>query len=259
VIATLKATMREFYRAEAPASPGGYVIEHHGVTAFVTPSAPRQSIVNGVLFDDVAALGEHLPQLTAAYRAAAVTHWMVWTMPGERRAAELLRDAGHFAEYEPMAMSLVLAELVEPPPAAVPLTIDRDPHPLEITTLNERANGELPGAFGTAFAGLRDVAFHRYVARGEGRAAACLVTFDHDGDCMLNWVATEPRLQRRGIGLALAHAALLDARERGIQTATLQSSYEAEQLYQRLGFAGEGRLGMWLWNGPSAASPQGRV
>ena len=69
MIATLKATMRAFYRAEAPAS-GGRVIECDGLTAFVTPSAPTQSIVNGVLFDDVAALGEQLPQLTVAYRDA---------------------------------------------------------------------------------------------------------------------------------------------------------------------------------------------
>ena len=84
------------------------------------------------------------------------------------------------------------------------------------------------------------------------------MTFDHDGDCIVNWVATEPRLQRRGIGLALAHAALRDARERGNATATLQSSYEAEQLYARLGFAAHGRLGMWLWDGPATA-PGSRV
>ncbi|MDO8211879.1 GNAT family N-acetyltransferase [Conexibacter sp. CPCC 206217] len=250
MIDALKATMREFYRAEAPAS-GGRVIEHDGLTAFMTPSAPTQSIVNGVLFDDVAALGARLPELARAYRAADVTHWMVWTMPGEQPAAELLRAAGHLAEYEPMAMSLTLTQLVDPAAPDVHVTLDRDPHPLEITTLNERANGEAPGAFGTAFAGLRDRSFHRYVARVEGRPAACLVTFDHDGDCMVNWVATEPRLQRCGIGQWLAHAALLDARERGMRTATLQSSYEAERLYERLGFVAHGRLGMWLWDGPA--------
>lgn len=255
MIATLKATMRAFYRAEVPGSPDGRVIELDGVTAFVIPSAPTQSIVNGVLFDDVAALAASLGALREAYRAAGVTNWMVWTMPGEREAGELLRDAGHVREYEPMAMALTLSELVAPSAPAVPVAIERDPHPLEITTLNERANGELPGAFGTAFAGLRAAVFHRYMARVDGRPAACLVTFDHERDCVVNWVATEPSMQRRRIGGALLHAALTDARERGMETATLQSSYEGERLYGGLGFRPHGRLCMWLAGDAPPALP----
>jgi GNAT superfamily N-acetyltransferase len=256
VLETLTATLRAFYRAEAAASPGGRVLELDGVTAFLTPSAPTQSIVNCVVFDRHDALRAALPRLADAYAAAAISHWMVWTLPGDEEGPRLLEAAGHMREYEPMAMALPLDELApERAPAAddgAPPAIDRDPHPVEITTLNERANGELPGAFGTAFAGLRQPCFHRYVARVDGEAAACLVTFDHGANTMVQWVATDPAHQRRGIAGRLLRAALLDARARGQATSTLESSYEGERLYAGLGYRPLGRLGMWLWDGPLA-------
>lgn len=251
MIATLTDTMRAFYRAEAPASAGGRVIERDGLTAFLSPTAPTQSILNCVIFDDHAALTDGLEPLAEVYSAAGVSHWMVWTTPGDEEAVRLLERAGHIREYEPMAMAVRLDAVKEPPPG-IPFTVDRAPHPVEITTLNERANGELPGAFGTAFAGLRDPRFHRYLARVDGRPAACLVTFDHGDNCMVQWVATEPAQQRRGIASRLLAGALRDARERGMTTSTLESSYEGEEVYERLGYDGLGRLGMWLWDGPAA-------
>lgn len=245
MIETLTSTLRAFYRAEAPASPGGRVLELDGVTAFVTPTAPTQSILNCVVFDDHAALADGLAPLASAYRDAAVTHWMVWTTPGDDGAVALLRSAGHLLEYEPMGMTIELDALGGVPVGAA-FALDRDPHPIEITTLNERANGEPPGAFGTAFAGLRDRAFHRYLARVDGRPAACLVTFDHGENCMIQWVATDPDLQRRRLAGRLLHQALLDARARGMRTSTLESSYEGQRLYEGLGYRTLGRLGMWL-------------
>ncbi|MDO8188382.1 GNAT family N-acetyltransferase [Conexibacter sp. JD483] len=247
---TLTATMRAFNRIEAPASVGGSVVERDGLIAFVTPSAPTQSIVNCVMFEDHAALAGGLASLRELYADAGVSHWMVWTLPGDEQAPPLLEQAGHFREYEPMAMALDLSQLAEPAPGGTPFALDADPHPVEITILNERANGELPGAFGTAFAGLRDRRFKRWMARVDGRPAACLVTFDHDDNRMVQWVATDPGQQRRGLARQLLHAALADARERGLASSTLESSYEGERLYAGLGYRSLGRLGMWLWNGP---------
>lgn len=255
MLGTLTATLREFYRVEAPASAGGRVIERDGLTAFMTPSAPTQSIVNCVVFDGHDALRDGLPALTEEYRAAGVSHWMVWTRPGEDAAVRLLERAGHIREYEPMAMALSLDALLTPADGD-PFALDRDPHPVEITSLNERANGERPGAFGTAFAGLWDSRFHRYLARVDGTPAACLVTFDHGENTMVQWVATEPSLQRRGLAARLLHRALLDARERGMRSSTLESSYEGERLYAGLGYEPLGRLGMWLWDEPPEASPR---
>ncbi len=251
-VATLMATMREFYRREAPISPGGRVIEYDGVTAFLTPTAPTQSIVNGVIYDSADALAAHLEAVTAFYLAAGVSHWMVWVVPGDDASAELLHEAGHLREYEPQAMWLDLRELREPSAGAddPPFELDREPHALEIAILNERANGLPSGAFGAAFAGLRDGRFHCYLARVEGEPVACLVTFDHGGDCIVNWVATDPEHQRRRLAGRLLHVALRDARARGVRTSTLQSSYEGERLYERLGYRSYGRLGLWLGGAP---------
>lgn len=247
-------TLRAFYRAQAGADPDGRVLERDGVTAVLSPSAPTQSILNCVVFDGLDALGEHLPELTAAYREAGVTHWMVWTRPGDEEGPRLLRAAGHLLEYEPMAMALDLDDLREPP-AGPGFAIDRDPHPAELATLNERANGEAPGSFGTALAGLREPAFRRWVAVVEDRPAACLVTFDHGDECMVQWVATDPEHQRRRLAGRLLHAALVDARERGMRRTTLESSYEGQRLYEGLGYAPLGRLGMWLAGDPPAELP----
>jgi GNAT superfamily N-acetyltransferase len=249
-VETLLATTRAFYRVEAPASPGGRAIELDGLTAFVTPSAPAQSIVNGVIVERgrTDALAAQLDTLSALYAEAGVTQWMVWARPGDAATAALLEAAGHVREYEPLALALALEALSDAPapgPADPAFTLDREPDPAEIVALNERANGELPGAFGAALSGVAGEAFHRYLARVDGRAAACLVTFDHERDCMVTWVATDPDLQHRRLGGRLLHAALRDARARGMRSSTLQSSYEGERLYAGLGYRSHGRLTMW--------------
>lgn len=249
LVETLFETLVAFNRVQTEASPDGSVVDRDGVTAFVVPSAPTQSILNCVVHDDRSALADALVPLAGLYRDAGVTNWMAWTLPGDEQTPALLRDAGHLLEYEPMAMALSL-DALQPAGEGAPFALDRDPHPLEITTLNERANGELPGAFGTAFAGLRERCFHRYAANVDGRPAACLVTWDHGDNCMVQWVATDPGAQRRRIAGRLLHAALLDARERGMRTSTLESSYEGQRLYEGLGYVPLGRLGMWLSEEP---------
>lgn len=247
--------MRAFYRVEASASSGARLLERDGVTAVLTPSAPTQSILNCVLWDSLDALAASLDELTGAYAEAGVTHWMVWTTPGDDAAVALLRDAGHVLEYEPLALRLELDALRDPPAGGPAFAVDRDADPVAITTLNERANGEPDGAFGSAFAGLADPRFHRYAAVFEGRPAACLVTFDHDTNCMVQWVATEPVQQRRRFAGRLLHAALLDARARGMTSTTLESSSEGRRLYAGLGYEPLGALGMWLREGPPARLP----
>jgi GNAT superfamily N-acetyltransferase len=243
-------TMRAFYRVEARRSPGARVLERDGVTAVLTPSAPTQSILNCVLWERLDALAAQLEELADAYAQAGIANWMVWTTPGDEQAVALLRAAGHLLEYEPLALHLDLAGgLRAPAPGGPGFELDRDPDPREITALNEVANGEAPGTFGSAFGGLRDPAFRRWVARLDGRPAACLVTFDDGDTTMVQWVATDPLQQRRRLAGRLLHAALADARERGIRAATLESSTEGERLYAGLGFQPLGRLGMWLREG----------
>lgn len=234
------------------------MVERDGVTAVVTPSAPTQSILNCVVWRDLDGLVRQLDRLAAAYAAAGVTDWMVWVPPGDAAAAARLRDAGHELEYEPLAMWLELDRLRAPAPGGPPVALRRDGDPRAIATLNERANGEPPGAFGRALDGLDgrgDGRFRCWLAEVEGRPAAGLITFDDGDRCMVQWVATDPPLQRRRVAGRLLHAALRDARARGLRRSVLEASAEGERLYAGLGYVGLGRLGMWRRARPAAVLP----
>ena len=69
----------------------------------------------------------------------------------------------------------------------------------------------------------------------------------HDiaGDTAVWFVATLPHAQRRGLAAAILQRLLLDARERGQQTASLQASQAGRPLYERLGFASVGELHLY--------------
>jgi len=86
-----------------------------------------------------------------------------------------------------------------------------------------------------AIAGLRD----------EVEAFGCVATVDVDDDCCVTGVATPPEHQRRGIAGWLLWRALVEARERGMATASLQASRAGAPACERLGFADYGFVEMW--------------
>jgi hypothetical protein len=70
-------TMRAFCRLLIERSPGGSVIEPPGLVASIVPSCPHASVVNGVVYDDPAALRDAYHELLAAYDDAGVQAWRV--------------------------------------------------------------------------------------------------------------------------------------------------------------------------------------
>ncbi|NMO18857.1 GNAT family N-acetyltransferase [Pyxidicoccus fallax] len=75
-----------------------------------------------------------------------------------------------------------------------------------------------------------------YVGYLDGVAVAASECFLAHGVAGLYSVATVKAARRRGIGTALTLAPLLDAREAGYRTATLQASADGQPVYARLGF-----------------------
>jgi GNAT superfamily N-acetyltransferase len=76
----------------------------------------------------------------------------------------------------------------------------------------------------------------------DGEIVTTAMAFDRDGDCGIYNVETLERARRRGLGTALTAVQLHDGRERGCQSASLQSTPMAERVYAAAGFRDLGRI-----------------
>jgi GNAT superfamily N-acetyltransferase len=221
VLDAMFRTMRAFWLASAEASRGGSTLELPGVAAAIVPSMPERSVVNSVVYDD-----------------AGVLAWTVWVHESHTRAQRILATAGNVFDAEPMAQARELAG-IEPPDEGE-LDLVEDPTPGDFDPIVAGAYG-WPG-FGAA---MTELPFHPYVARHEGRPAACLGIFDHDGDAGVELVGTIPEARGRGLATKLMRRALADARDRGCQVTTLQATRAGYPVYSRLGYRDFGRVQMW--------------
>jgi GNAT superfamily N-acetyltransferase len=84
--------------------------------------------------------------------------------------------------------------------------------------------------------GLDDDAWRHFVGRIDGAPVATATIFFGAGAAGLYFVCTSPDARRRGIGAAISHAALADAREAGFGLGVLGSSPMGQRTYERLGF-----------------------
>ena len=231
-------TMRAFWLESARASRGGSTFELPGVVAAVVPAMPQRSVVNCVVYEDADALGAALDQLAAAYETAGVLAWTVWVPEADTRVQELLTAAGHVFDAEPMGQARELDGIE--PPGEGELDLVADPSPDDFEPVVAGAYGWL--GFGAA---MERLPFHPYVARHEGRPAACLGIFDHEGDAGVELVGTIPEARCRGLASRLLQRALADARERGCRISTLQATRAGYPVYSRLGYRDLGRVQMW--------------
>ena len=239
------ASQRAGMAAVSEESPGGFVVElDGGVTACVSPARPERSVVNSVIYEDADALVAALPALRVVYDDAGITAWTVWVRPGDAVAAAALEEAGHVLDATPrlMAAELAAMDLDE----RVALDLDPEPSFADVAHINDAAYGLPPqGSFDAV---LRDPAgpgWHVHVARADGASAACLLTRMHDADCWIGLVATAPAARGRGLATELLRGALLQAREAGAQTTSLESTKLGRGVYARVGYEDLGELQMW--------------
>jgi ribosomal protein S18 acetylase RimI-like enzyme len=235
-------SMRVFFSTLPDASEGARLLELDGVLAGVTPSVPERSIANWVLYEDEDALLAAVDELAEAYDEAGVLAWTVWVPEYHERARRVLEDAGHKLDATPTAMIASLDE-VEAPREDDPRP-DPEPSIAELGAVNDLAYGS-----GDAFQrlmgeGRADPRF-TYIAREDGRPVATVVSYDHDGDCSMWWVATVPEARGRGLAPGLMRRALADGRERGCEVTTLQATKLGRPVYERLGYRSLGTIEMW--------------
>jgi GNAT superfamily N-acetyltransferase len=218
-------------------------IRRPGVTAALCRTIPHRSVFNSVVYRDPAALEAALPELARAYEEAGVLAWTVWTPEEDSRARAALEASGHVLDATPQAMAAPLEE-VDVAEGASGLDWERADGVDDMCAI-------LAGAFGLereptsrVLAGFDRVA-HIYLARREGRPVACTAAFDVAGDCGIYWVGTLPEARGAGLATGLMRQALLDARERGCTTTSLQATDMGRPVYRRLGYRELGVIEMW--------------
>ena len=240
-----RAGLEAFIRTTAHASEGGALAQLDGVVGAVVPACAERSLPNSVVWRDIDSLRAALDDLAAAYEEAGVTAWTVWVPESEDHAAGLLEAAGHRFDGSPAAMYMSLAGLAEP--ELDDLDWDAAAEPAEVGRVNDLAYG-FPVGKGPGPAighGPAELGTRLYRARVGGETVSVLQTIDVGGDCLVTMVATLP--EHRGGGLAghLLWAALAEARERGLETSTLQASLLGAAVYERLGYRVAGRLRLY--------------
>lgn len=218
------------------------LIRRDGLIAAVVPAAPQRSLFNSVYYDDPAALTAEIEALAETYDSHGVRAWTVWVPDEDRESARLLAARGHVLDAAPRAMAMELSALVAEPPAptgVIPGPIDN----ATCATLNDLAYGYGLDAFRAALAGESALRWHGAFDGEE--AVGCVATIEIGDDCCVTGVATPPAQRGRGIASWLLHRALVDARQRGLATASLQATKVGAPLYERLGFRDLGFIEMW--------------
>jgi GNAT superfamily N-acetyltransferase len=102
------------------------------------------------------------------------------------------------------------------------------------------------------------------VAWLESEPVASALSFELAGDCGIYNVATVPHARRRGLATALTAHLLHEARARGCDSASLQSTPMAERVYAEVGFRDLGRFLEYVPPEPTreraaARTPPGRA
>jgi GNAT superfamily N-acetyltransferase len=236
--------MAGFYRLIGERSPGGELFDRDGVLGAIAPSCPDRSFVNAVVYEDADALGAARDELQSAYEQAGVRAWTVWVPEADWAAADLLQSAGHVLDARPRAMTLELAH-ADLDGGAAGIEWERSKDVAALATINEEVYGLRSGEFARVMTAFSGSPAALYLARLDGQPVACVATVDVHSDCGVYMVATAPPAQRRGLALALMRQALLDARERGATTSSLQATQRGRPLYERLGFRDLGAIDMW--------------
>lgn len=221
-----------------------------GVLAAVCPSIPDRSVFNSVVYRDPEAMIAAVPELARAYDDAGVLAWTVWTPRRDSAVATALENAGHALDASPQAMAAPLDEM----------DLGDGADGLDWTRTGDV--GDMCSVLEEAFhwpaepaARLMEGLEHVYVARLDGEPVSCVAAFDSQGDCGIWNVGTREAARGRGLAGGLMCQALLDARERGCVTTSLQATQMGRPVYRRIGYRELHPLDMWEKRRPPAGQP----
>lgn len=212
---------------------GSPVIEIDGMVASVVPATRGSSIANAALSVDPARSPRALQQLATSFQLAGATKWGLWVDGDDAESAGVARRHGMVLDSRPAPM---VANLDQLPLDDAPER--QAPDLATVGRVNDLAYGYREPKLAPAIAAL-PTTLRTY---GTPNHDSVAVAHDIGTDTAVWFVATLPQAQRKGLSRRTLQRLLLDARERGQSTASLQASQAGRPLYERLGFAAVGTL-----------------
>ncbi len=181
----------------------------------------------------------------AYFGSCGVSPFTWWIAPAVPLApwTEVLQRHGFHIDQDTPGMALDLDRLPPDRPTPVTLRIVRvdNVDQLKVWSHIFIAGYELPHAWEAdvydLMAGLGlDFPLRNYLGYLDGEAVATATLFLGAGAAGIYDVATVPHARGRGLGTALTHAPLTDARKLGYRVGVLQSSEMGYNVYRKLGF-----------------------
>lgn len=241
--------------------PVGEVHRDDGAVWFMTgrPSEDDNGILRADLPDDH--IDEAIDRLLAPFRARSLPMmWWFFTPmsgldPGIERA---LSAAGLTLSGDSPGMGLDLSHLepVHPPHGATVQRVRDDETFAAWVDVVSRAFDAPDFADGPSVQANRaigfddDAPFRHFVCRMEEEWVGASTLSLGAGVAGLGNISTVPERRGRGIGTAVASAALVDARDAGIRIAALSADALGVPLYEKLGFVTVSRHLSYVWRPP---------
>jgi GNAT superfamily N-acetyltransferase len=204
----------------------------------VFPAGPEREFYNNAVLDRATDAGRPsaVGAMERAYATAGIDRFAAWVHETDAATRADLVSRGYTLEETTRAMGMSLDDLADVTP--VDPAIDIGPIPWSEYLKYQRTLGLAPGLL----SGTDPQAFHALGASRSGTIVATGLAFHHERDCGVFNVSTLETARRQGIGTALTGRLLLEARDRGCVTATLQSTPMAERIYAAVGFGDLGGI-----------------
>jgi GNAT superfamily N-acetyltransferase len=223
---------------------GGKVVEHEGLVASFVPIAPDSPTLNAAVALAPAIDPQFLQDLTHRYRQTGARRWGVWVDGDFEDVIIALHRAGLRRTSSSPGMGAAIQSIA--------LNGRAPARPTDLATVglvNDLAYGNPDARLERTLAPLPAGVLRAYRADHDGQPAAVALALHQNEDCGVSFVATVPHARRQGLATDVMHRVLVDAREQGCTTATLQATDLGERLYTALGFHKLSDMQLWEHRG----------
>ena len=219
---------------------GGVVVDEQGIVASFVPGAPDSPTLNAAIVVAGELDLELLDAMRLRWEQLGVRRWGIWTDGANYRVTDTLRTVRLRVTTSSPGMGAEIAQLAlngRAPARATDLAT--------VGHVNDLAYGNPDARLERTLSPLPPGLLHAYVAELQGRPASVALALHHKEDCGISFVATAPHARRQGLASDVMQRVVLDAREAGMTSTTLQATNLGEKLYLALGYRKVSDMQLW--------------